>query len=467
MQDRIEFVGSVDQLVARAGWISLNETTQKTAEGEVAEGIGWHLYGDLRIHSRYVCAPDVAQRRQVMRALTRFGQIGLAVANKYRGQLLEHQGQRIHLWLPDEVADHAVVWAALSEIDTLVRAHVRPILPSGWKSYASSADHGHTVFVRSTNLNSGDSIVSLAPSANRPAKELPKLSDCEIWIAGKTLTPLPSPLGRDFYGRDAADPDSVEAQYGPPELLTEAAAAISKQRQGAIPDGAAPYFGYVFRADIDGFSALVRQAFQNRGLLQSLVLGFLDTTKQVTHYARTTPTEAFVQLPWAGDCCSLIAIHANHAEYSRARESKTAVIPIEFENSCGSSSVAKRFGNVGWAYSIAGGDVHGNQLGNMLISNIALGHRTFLIAAGKGVRRSLDAESQIPIGREEVALFSEDKACLQPHFSAPFQPANSNFHLASVADLEKAARLIGAGTRPLVTSTTLQRPAPRPYYGGD
>lgn len=466
---RINIHSSLDEL------INFSQTKASAAEstspindlqGDVVEGIGWHLYADLRIHSWYVCDSDSAKRIQTMKALVKLGQVSLALAQKYGGQLLEHQGQRTHLWIPltPSEEDRSFIRSALSELDFLVRKHVAPLIPSGWKSYASSADYGPTIFVRSADISGGDSIVSLSVAANRPAKVLFKLNDGDIWVDGKVYSAQQEQRSFDTEKRATANPEIVQANFSQRDAF--AGQGLDKYaRVHESTQGVEPSFGFVFRADMDGFSALVQGAFQSRSALEQLVSAFLATTRSVYNYAHSTPTAAFVQLPWAGDCCTLVAIEEDHAKYQASRVSKTVEIPIEFEDQLGSKVLQKNFHNVGWAYSVAGGDAHGNQLGNLLIANITLGHRTFLVAAGKGVRRSLDAETQIHIDKSEVSLFMEDKPHLKTQFKSEFNPGNSNFHLAKIPSLQRIVQIINAGSAAIVTSTSSSRPSPKPYSG--
>lgn len=436
-------------------------------QGNVAQGVGWHIYPDLRIHSHYVCDPDTSKRQQTMNALVKLGQVSLAVATKFGGQLLEHQGQRTHLWIPrpNSPEGQSEIMSALLEVDYLVRKHVQPLIPSGWKSYASSADYGPTVFVRSSDLNGGDSIVSLSPAANRPAKILFQLTDGEIWLSGQkhNARALYPAFGTEQ--RATADPATVTANFSQADAFRGAAMVKFAKEHPISKDSLEPCLGYVFRADIDGFSALIQGAFNSQTDMKAVVAGFIAATRNVKAYAESTPTAAFIQLPWAGDCCTLVAVVEDHAEYRIARESRIVEVAVEFEAQCGTKALSPLLGNVAWAYSIAGGDANGNQLGNLLIANITLGSRTFMVGAGKGIRRSLDAETQITIPREQTALFIEDKPTLKSHLRAEFAPGNSNFHLAKVADLKKSNVTIQAGIHAVATTTSQARPTPRPYFG--
>lgn len=436
-------------------------------QGNVAQGTGWHLYPDLRIHSHYVCDPDASKRQQTMKALVKLGQVSLAVATKFGGQLLEHQGQRTHLWIPcsNTPEGQRQILSALLEIDYLVRMHVQPLIPSGWKSYASSADFGPTVFVRSADLNGGDSIVSLSPAANRPAKVLFQLTDGEIWLAGQkhNARALSAAFGTEQ--RATADPATVAGNFSQVDAFRGEAMVKFAKEHHIAKDSLEPCLGYVFRADIDGFSALIQGAFSRPTDMKTVVAGFIAASRNVKTYAESTPIAAFVQLPWAGDCCTLVAVVEDHAEYRVARESTIVEVAVEFEAQCGTKMLSPLLGNVAWAYSVAGGDAHGNQIGNLLIANITLGSRTFMVGAGKGIRRSLDAETQITIPREQTSLFIEDKPSLKPHLRAEFAPGNSNFHLAKVADLKKSNATIQAGIQPVATTTSQFRPTPRPYFG--
>ena len=436
-------------------------------QGNVAQGIGWHLYPDLRIHSHYVCDPDASKRQQTMKALVKLGQVSLAVATKFGGQLLEHQGQRTHLWIPrlNSPQGQSEILSALLELDYLVRKHVQPLIPNGWKSYASSADFGPTVFVRSADLNGGDSIVSLSPAANRPAKVLFQLADGEIWLSGQKHNARALYAAYGTEQRATADPATVAANFSQVDTFRGEAMVKFAKEHPIAKDSLEPCLGYVFRADIDGFSALIQGAFNSSTDMKAVVAGFIAATRTVKTYAESTPIAAFVQLPWAGDCCTLVAVVEDHAEYRVARESNIVEIAVEFEAQCGTKVLTPLLGNVAWAYSVAGGDAHGNQIGNLLIANITLGSRTFMVGAGKGIRRSLDAETQITIQREQTSLFIEDKPCLKPHLRAEFAPGNSNFHLAKVADLKRSNAIIQAGILPVTTTTSQFRPPPRPYFG--
>src|SRR5690606_18434220 len=124
-----------------------------------------------------------------------------------------------------------------------------------------------------------DSIVSLSNAANIPAKVLFKLTDGQIWISGTLFSASEETEIFEMNKRASADPESVPASFSQSDAFQGRAMEKFARAHPVSRDSVEPCFGYVFRADIDGFSALVRGAFSSRQALENLVLGFIRTTK--------------------------------------------------------------------------------------------------------------------------------------------------------------------------------------------
>lgn len=473
MNYKIQNYSSLKELLNEQVNFSKSASLDKSDDVGISSSSGSHLYCDLRVTQQLTSSSILEEREQGMGAIKELGKIALEAVNIFGGQLLEHQGQRIHLFFEGGLEDmNKTAYASAIYIDLQSRKRINQMIPTKWKGFVSSIAWGHTVFLRATDLHGDDSIISLSHAANAPAKALSSVKDGEIIIVkgeigghkkrelvteefkimAKSTSEhlIKNRATRDFQIQFSAQEDFIQARQQ---------SNFPKKQETATNEQL--YFSYVFRADLDGFTKAVLNAQQNLNLLNQLVSDFVHLIKQANTFAREHIQE-FVQLPWAGDCYSLV-VTSRCAESYRLSLSKSNIdLCVEFNENVSLPDGLKQSDLSGWAYSIAGGDVHGAQHGNCIVERLHLDDRSFIVATGLGIRRSLDAFEQIEVDNQQIALFKEDKKHLTESYEKYFKEQNSNFVKASINQLNPIKTALKATTPATVSSTVL--PPVSNYY---
>ena len=124
---------------------------------------------------------------------------------------LEIQGKRSHFILPCKMNDEPSMRRLLafsSALARVIEAEVRPLAGDDWIGFAMSADHGRAILVSSRPFDASDSLISLGPAANAPAKKLNRpVNDGGVpdgWLAvnmachGRPSDPEARPWWKEF-----------------------------------------------------------------------------------------------------------------------------------------------------------------------------------------------------------------------------------------------------------------------------
>lgn len=438
--------------------------SEEVDEVGVSTSAGSHLYCDLRVTQQLTSSSVLVEREQGMKVIKELGKIALEATSVFDGDLLEHQGQRIHLFFSGEPEyANKITYACAKYIDEQSRIRIKKMIPTKWKSFVSALAWGNTVFLRAIDLHGDDSIISLSHAANAPAKALAQLKDGDVAIVegeiGGHKKPVMITENFKLMAKQASESlvannlvtREFQIQFSAREAFIQARQhpGFKKGEESAIDDKLC--FSYVFRADLDGFTKAVLNAQQNPALMNQLISDFVDLIKQANVFARDHVTE-FVQLPWAGDCYSLIVLSASADSYRKSLSKSNVDLCIEFDEGVLLSDKLKQSELSGWAYSIAGGDVHGAQHGNCIVERLELDGRTFIVATGLGVRRSLDAFEQIEVENREIALLKEDKKHLTESYKKYFKEQNSVFEKSQLKQLDVIKKTLNA-TAPAVAAS--------------
>ena len=421
---------------------SLTEFISDKNGSSVAKAIGTHLYCELRITLSLSESALAADREKCQKSLTLFGSIGAVVANLHAGVFLEHQGSRIHLFFEgDENSSRPKARLAAMQIDESVRAKVKPVVGEGWRGHVSAQSYGPTVFVSAEDLHRDQSTVSLSHAANAPAKALVGLKDKDHYEAkGEPKGYLTKKAYADVEGFSSGSNIDEEvndmlkrASFGDRgSIMKSAADGFQVLNEGAASTAPEHCFTFAIRADIDGFTGAVADAYGDNTKLEELVSTFLEIMKASREFAEKHPSR-FIQLPWAGDCFSLLVSSADdHLAYDEARKTETATICEDFKVFMLEKGLWFNAAFKGWAFSVAGGEVNGNQKGNTMVGRLSIGGSGFIVASGRGVVRSNVGLIQASPDNDEIVMFEDDARALSPTYRANFVRFNTKYFKGSI-----------------------------------
>jgi len=219
---------------------------------------------------------------------------------------------------------------------------------------------------------------------------------------------------------------------------------------------------FIMRADLAGFSKSVEDAFsdQSGGSIQRLVAEFLQIM-EIPSAFEARMNKPFIRLPWAGDCYNVVFMPSLGEDYARIRGYLPATLSLRWLDPDGSvnatrdSSLASVAKKSRWSLGVSGGD---SSNGQMLIANIKTATRSFLVAAGWSVRRSLDCQNADGLAANESALHDEDYPPLDRSYQNAFiKLGTTKFRKAT------ATALMHAETQRLKETVTVQ-PAPEAAF---
>lgn len=491
--------------------LAVAATSKKLAESEdrhvmIADATGFHLYGDLHVTLELSAATEQDKANLFLEILEDYARIASDFTLGNPGVLIfEIQGERIHLFLNREDVTQRTLSELLafsSYFTNAVYTIVKPKIERYWDGFCMAADFGRAIIL-STGRDGEDSLISLGNAANDPAKRLARTpqvrSGClalkaeiakhsgEIWNIGQRYS-----VG-EWVEINVKDRSLQESEIFEKGLLTR---AIQNSRTGltqpdrrrvvrlvkgvetvttdtATVDNPTSVQAFLMRADLDGFTLRVEAAFAEgtENAIRRLVLEFLQIMK-VPDAFESYLGRPLIRLPWAGDCYCAIFLPKDYENYTAARRYLPATLSLRYLDPDGTvnatrekelASVASRYG---WSLGIAGGD---DSNGRLLVANIQTGHRRFLVVAGWGARRSLDAQNATGLRKREVAIHDEDYSELHPNYQQAFdrwEYGPTAYRKATAASLKRAedSQLSLKQVHILPRRPEIIVPASRPYY---
>lgn len=453
-----------------------------------------HIYLKLDLESKYENAASAEDAKLFLRSVARAAMATADVAKHFGGELLEAQGSMIHACLPTGFSSST----SISEFASMLHAALTTTFRGrsrvqGWRM---TIDTGNTLLVAGRGAHGDESWVSLGRAANRPAKHLyaqlqkPEdqrslkrfhvgIFDHQTGRWGYQNLDVGSVRFSDFSFMENSlrtkeptlhYPRAVQTRFG---LVEKTALSVGSLGTGTSPTADKPqtYYGWVMRADLDGFTARVDQCFDNDDELQSLASDFYQIMNTATNFVGEH-SETLAQLPWAGDNFSACAVFPSISEYEKALPKRLIDLSMDFEVEM--NDLADQVGFGGWAHGIAGGSVHGNSNGNIFIAGIEVDERRYLVGAGEGVGRSIQAFSDINPEPEHYVVYQPDLENMDSEYKSKFRSAtntrnqqSSLFSISTTKDLLSARSYIDAKGAPvIVTSVGGYKEAiePKHYY---
>ncbi|MBQ6926080.1 MAG: hypothetical protein IJQ73_15695 [Kiritimatiellae bacterium] len=226
--------------------------------------------------------------------------------------LLEHQGVLLHFYLDYGERDEASVIAFAKILALTVKNEIFKDKEDGVIGFQMASEFGPSIILKMPSASgeiSAHSRVSLGPSANDPAKKLLGDFPPASWhLAYRTSHDV----------KEWAYVDCTPRQTQP--ILTafnEATESRGFAKNASIekvpdnpPKKPSVYYGFVFRADMDGFTKRVRQTFEtgSEHAIKQLALDFINFMDDVNDWQQSViPKNKIIVFPWAGDCCNMVA----------------------------------------------------------------------------------------------------------------------------------------------------------------
>lgn len=438
----------------------------------------FHIYVKLDFEPRFESASNADDARDFLRSVARAGIAADRIAEQYQGLLLELQGSILHIALPSHSELRILSYAsdlhwAYRLIFNNNQGRVR-----GWRM---TTDVGPTLVVPNRSVHGDISLVSLGNAANRPAKQLYRqleLDNEEVRALKRFFLGVREPSTDSWRYIDLdGTPKRTEAvkqlanearkaelsvQFinadSGHNMVTASALPIGPAGTPSSPSADKPevHFGWVMRADLDGFTACVKDCFDHPDKLQELAVQFSKIMDAAAAFTKRH-SASLAQLPWSGDNFTAAAVFPSKDKYEESAPKKLVELALDFEREMEEAAVISGFG--GWAYGIAGGTVHGNANGNIYIAGVEVRSRRFLVGAGEGMWRSSCAFTDVDPKRGHLAVFVDDYDLLDNNYREKFLRTtnqqgqeSSLFRIATAVDLirSRAAQETGAA-RTIVT----------------
>jgi hypothetical protein len=451
--------------------------------------IGFHVYADLRLNLDVAAAEDTRQAMKCVNLLEDYTTVSDRCAGLVGARILEVQGERIHFALPspDPLNQLGNLLKFCAALTRTVYEELKPAAGDDWRGFSMAADHGPAVLIPSSF--GGGSLVSLGNAANQPAKKLSR-------GVGSGHLALPNQIGKALPGGKSSG-EWVEIDVNHPIAATQSMfdnqltegmrqAARSVLEQGAqrvgrnfaraMSDGISfastplKTQGMCLRADLDGFTKAVEDAFKNQKVGE-LVKQFTELMQYPVEFARKIG-KPLIELPWAGDCCTILV----QPQQWESVEEMRATLPVEagrcwqgiaYENG-GPSRWSPSLGAAKWALGLACGDREEGGNGNAIIAEFSAAGRSFRVIVGWCGRKAKDAQETSGIKGDDVAVPVVDYQNLEEVLKPLFELAGSNYRYSTYLKLKNAGKSVA---KPLSTAFTkhvpgisIALPAPKPFW---
>lgn len=427
--------------------------------GHAAE-TGFHVYSKLRLGLDLAAADSEKNSQRFLKTINAYVQIASECAQTYSLSLLEVQCEMLHFFLPCSLGEDAVakIVAFSKDLFDAVEEHVRPIADSSFKAFAMAADHGGTVFVHKGN-GASQSVISLSPAANEPAKILAEDPNGGVRVRHGQLMLKPDHLDLVGVEHDKRcswiaipldnlpfDPKGINqwvvsdyailnrnlstnialanermGEYLDPNITVYASNEIPSEMDiiSATADAPVLLQGFFMRADLDGFTSMVSDAFDKgpeaiRALVENVALQ-MEYAEVYNDDVESAGRAKVCRLPWAGDCANMFVVPRE--SYRLAQKYLPVMLAARWHEQLIKDRApyqkwAAGFGDSQWALSVAGGNSSGvkdsGYDGYALVASVHVGSRSYRIVAGWNSRRSQDALLADGVVGDDTVLHKAD-----------------------------------------------------------
>lgn len=425
-------------------WQSVSKiaSVEVPQEGLSALLTGSHLYTMLQLKPGLTTSSNNEDRQKTITLLADLVQGVREIAHQYEGALLEAQGPVVHVLLPDdsEGAPRDARKAAV-EILEFINQRIKHRAGTDFRKALVAYSHGPTILVSAASIHLDDSVVSLAPAANAPAKVL--WQKWETLPSGTILEVQPD-LKYRAIPADAIEVEVMKSaamianssrHFEDVMLLEARAAEMPAADSPDSPTVLEPHKSYSvsFRADIEGFTQKVQDAADaGEEAMQELAEEFYGIMDHARRFCRS---DECIHLPWAGDCFNLLLSFEDRESYNEARSRRILTTALRFRD-----HMQELYPELEWSFSSAGGSLESAQACNTLVSRLTVGHTTLLLATGLPVERSLQGLVEESPDADRGVLWKGDVAALDPDLQEVLDPSpgGANYRHFGLDDVEEA-----------------------------
>jgi hypothetical protein len=444
---------------------------QRGRDGQFSLQNGFHLYTKLKLKALLTDPENLEKASRYLRVVEVFSKASERACQLAGCVLLEVQGHVHHFFVPCVTPDYGKLFRLAASLNVLAYEVIQPIAGDGWNGFAVTAEFGDSIILATTS----GSVISLGPCANNPAKKLHqgtpsstltyRVTDAGIWSASV----LPQ-TAQDFGAASIGSDNGYEALAGETRRILNETTALDVTFLRSDANLAADLWvrpvrvqGHFARADLNGFTALVKEAFSSTNksaAIAALVTEINSVIKEAERAMDAYPGRRMVQLPWAGDCANFVVFSAAGENFRVTQEKAPVKIGAYW---VGSTKLASQ--NYGWTIGVAGGgpeDKATMAQGIVLLARITVGQRSFAIAAGWGVGKSIRAQEADGARKGDTVVHEADHALLSSINQKLFSDTQTTQYLrAHLTEEILQTAAVGA----LTYSSTKESgvPAPKPW----
>lgn len=463
--------------------LTAENTSFSTQQGPLYSDVNaFHVYADLDMPLAISAGETQAADRN-LKILQAFASAGDATFTGSGMAILECQGQRLHfIFESDEpTMDFDALMGTSKLFYKIAKREVANYAGKIPFTIRMAGDYGRALLLRSIGEDPSESIVSLGNPANRPAKLLARDVKAGGVPAGfmafnraSLLHPDDDPkwdfcdLEREVFEKAADESLILNASNAFGESLEFAANQFTSNPQNPVTIPIRRT-GMMFRADLDGFSSMVKMALSSGDqAIAALVHSFAALMQYPSSFKETLPRGVKVLcFPWAGDCANLF-LECDHYSSEREHLPHTAAVSWHIPQSR-FEHWRRLMGKAKWVVAVAGGDPQNNH-GSILTGNVYLRKRTFHVGAGWSWGRSSTAEQSKGNLAGDTVIQIEDYSGLDPIYSRPFTDHSEHPALYKKATLDGLTNNSQRNSQSAAVSTPTINPktshvvaASRPY----
>lgn len=432
---------------------------------------GWHLYTNVKIVPEFWTPHDDQSAIRCLRFINAYVQISHMVARQFGARILEVQGKRIHFFLENDTKEVSEIISLADALVNVLYVDLNEFDSEVFRGVAAASDYGPAVGVHAFG---SDSIITLGPAACAPAKQLNSTSGgclkyrstqngkwIEVDLVDSSRGGTYSTTQRNIINQlqDKIEKVTSECRALEYEVLTDVSKRIYANEGEFNPFGQATLVqGFFVRADLDGFTAQIANAFDLSNpdeTIADLLSCFRQTTNDVDFLLQNFDRNKVVQLNWAGDCANFVVLPEADESFGDARRYLPSVIGAQWHDELSDD-------NRKWVLGIAGdNDTNGISTdGAVLLATIQIGNLSFKISAGWSVGNSLKAQEAEGTNAGDTVLHQKDYKHLNKTYCENFSRlSGTEFYRAHILSM-KTLQAASAASATYVSTSGF---TPKPY----
>jgi hypothetical protein len=413
---------------------------------------GWHCYVKASIIESYWLPKDEASAVDCLRFMHAYTQVANAVARRFGAVLLEVQGKVIHFILPSDVAEEGQIEKFAEVMINALYEALSVKYDEVIRGIKMTAEYGLSVLL----TTDGDSIVSLGPSACSPAKRLVdtpagsldyRTKDGGVWqsvsLRRSSVTFSKSANFEELKGALAAAAEVAASAFDKGFEVTLSNLEEFYGEEAFVPFSRPVIVrGHYARADMDGFTAMAKEAFaalNQKESISKLVRYFQGATRKADETVQGFGSNKTIPLNWAGDCANFIILPHVDDTFEDSQKYLPAQVGATWFDAFDQSDYR-------WVLGVAGAEGEGASSGNVLLATIEVGSLTFKIAAGWSVGGSLKAQEASGARNGDTVIPRQDFGKLNDYHSREFKRiVDTDFYRAPKLSASKLQAACASG----------------------